>query len=493
MARLWILLACCAVLLCGQSEALVEKSRQGKQLMEEGRFTEAVVVYRDLVKALPGDPGLMLNLGMAQHLSGDDAGAIASLKAVLKVQPSLVPALMMLSASYVKSGHPAEALPLLRKVLSADPSQLDARRMLADAASQLERHEEAAAQLRKILEAEPGEARGWYSLGTHYEALAGAAFDALQNTAPDSGYLLALIADSRTRGKQSRAAYYFYREALKREPKLRGIHAAVAEIYRQAGHVNWAAEEEKAEGKPNCAVEKAACDFAAGRFLPLIAAVKPLRTPAGYYWQARAWSALASQAFAKLVALPDSAPKLQLLAEMLRNQGQYKESVEQWKAALALAPDDTGLEQELATTLCLAKDFAEAEPLLRKLLAREPDSPPLNFLLGDLYLSQQQAGQAVPLLEKAVGGDPKLLPARASLARAYLAAGQGEKAIPHLKEALPLDDDGSLHYQLARAYQAGRQPELAKQFLVKYQELKKRSEAAQAQLEQEAQISAPVP
>lgn len=493
MVRVWICLACFGVLLRAQSDALVEKSRQGRELMEAGRFAEAVDVYRGLVKALPADTGLRLNLGMAQHLSGDFAGSIVSLRSVLKAQPSLQPALMMLSASYLKTRQPAEALPLLRRVIAADPSQLEARRMLADAASQLDRHEEAAAQLRKVLEANPGEARGWYSLGTHYEALAGEAFTALEKSAPGSGYLLVLVADSRTRGKQSRAAFYFYREALKREPKLRGVHAALAEIYKETGHADWAAREAQYEGKPNCAVEKAACDFGAGRYLPLVAAMKPLRTPASYYWQARAWSALAAQAFAKLVTLPDSAPKLQLVAEMLRNQGQYQESVAQWKAALALAPGDTDIEHELAATLCLAKDFEQAEPLLRKLLQQEPESPPLNFLLGDLHLSQQQGEKAVPLLEKAVAGDPKMVAARASLARAYLATGQGEKAIPHLKEALPLDDDGSLHFQLARAYQAGGQAELAKQLLTQYLELKKRSEAAQSQLEQEAQISAPVP
>lgn len=189
--------------------------------------------------------------------------------------------------------------------------------------------------------------------------------------------------------------------------------------------------------------------------------------------------------------LPDSLPKLQLSAEMLRTQGQYTESIAQWKNALTLAPGDPVLERELASTLSLAKDFEQAIPLLQKLVARDGTSAELNFLLGDAYLTQQQGEKAIPLLEKAVAADPKMLPARASLARAYLATSQGEKAIPHLKEALPLDDDGSLHFQLARAYQAAGKAEAAKQLLLKYQELKRRSEQAQSQLEREAQITAP--
>ncbi|MEO8660898.1 MAG: tetratricopeptide repeat protein [Bryobacteraceae bacterium] len=489
--RMFVSVLCAVGLLLGQSEALVRQSAEGRRLMGEARFADAVAVYEELVKALPADVGLRMNLGMAQHLAGAYPAAIGSLKMVLKTQPGALPALMMLSASYLKTGQPGEAAPLLRKALAQDASLLDARRMLADAAAQLDRHEEAAAQLRKILEAQPGEARGWYSLGLQYEALAAGAFGTLQKVAPGSGYVAALIADSRTRGKQTRAAFYFYREALKREPKLRGAHAAVAQIYKQTGHEDWSAEELRAEGNPNCAVEKAACDFAAGRYLAAASGVKTRKTPEDYYWQARAWSALASAAFGKLVALPDSAPKLQLMAEMLRGQGQYMEAVAQWRAALALAPGDVGLERELAATLCLAKDFDQAEPLLKRLLAADVNSAALNFLLGDSYLARQRPEEAVPLLEKAVAVDPKLLPARASLARAYLAAGAGEKAVPQLKEALPLDEDGSLHFQLARAYQASGQAELAKQLLAKYQELKKRSEAAQTQLEQDAQISAP--
>jgi hypothetical protein len=41
-------------------------------------------------------------------------------------------------------------------------------------------------------------------------------------------------------------------------------------------------------------------------------------------------------------------------------------------------------------------------------------------------------------------------------------SGVPANAIPHLEAALDTDDDGSLHYQLARAYQATGQAELAK-------------------------------
>ena len=66
-----------------------------------------------------------------------------------------------------------------------------------------------------------------------------------------------------------------------------------------------------------------------------------------------------------------------------------------------------------------------------------------------------------------------------------------ERLVPHLKAALTLDEDGSLHYQLLRAYQAAGQAELAKQVMVKYQQIQKANEAAKRELAAQAVIQAP--
>jgi predicted Zn-dependent protease len=477
-----------------QHPDLAKSSQQAKQLMAEGRFAEAAVAYKTLVQAVPGNAGLLLNLGMAQHMAGDEASAIPTLEAALKLQPDLRPALIMLGNAYLKGDQPAKALPVLRKAAALDPGQMDVQRMLVQAASVLNRHEEAATHLRKLLASDQSEPILWSMAGKEYEALAQEAFENLQKLGPDSAYLAALVADSRSRGQQKRAAFFFYRQALERNPKLRGAHAALVEIYRQTGHADWAATEERAEaslGPLNCAVEKLACDFAARRYLPLIAAAKLSKTAASAYWQARAWNALAVEAFSHLEQLPDSAPKLELQAEMLRDRKQYAESVKSWRAALALAPGDATIEHELVMTLCMAQDFAAAQPMLESLLQQEPGSAALNFLQGDVYLNQQLPEKALPYLQKAVAADPRMLQAKASLARVYLQLGQADNATGYLKEVLPIDDDGTLHFELARAYRAAGKAELAKQATAQYLELKRRSEQAQAELERQAEIIAP--
>jgi tetratricopeptide (TPR) repeat protein len=89
--------------------------------------------------------------------------------------------------------------------------------------------------------------------------------------------------------------------------------------------------------------------------------------------------------------------------------------------------------------------------------------------------------------------DPQSLVAHSSLAQAYLAMGESKQAIPHLKAALPIDRDGSIHYQLGRAYQSSGQADLARTMLQQYQQIHNARQAEQETLQQEVQITAPGP
>ena len=98
-----------AALLCGpfgllrqlsalaQSEDLAALSRTAKQLMAEGHFEEAIPICEQLVKAMPGTPGLVLNLGLAEEMAGHPAQAVPRFEEVLKADPGNVPALTSLA------------------------------------------------------------------------------------------------------------------------------------------------------------------------------------------------------------------------------------------------------------------------------------------------------------------------------------------------------------------------------------------------------------
>ena len=477
-----------------QSDSLALKSQRARELMAQGKFVQAIPLYRELNQAVPNNPGLLLNLGMAMHMAGKEREAIPELEAAVELDPTLAPAWLFLGAARLQLGETTAGVKALKIVLNLQPDHREARQMLAGALLSLDRVEEATEQYQKLIEFDPESPQAWYGLGRSYETLAGRAFDKLQEAAPQSSYSLSLLAETRLREKQFSSAFYLYRCALGEKPTLRGIHKAVAEIYRQTGHPDWATAEEKKESQlpsPECRSQTLECDYHAGHYNELIAAAKGDNTVDSFYWRSRAYNELAVNAFTRLGQLFPSRELHELKAHIYNSQKRYAEAAGEWREALNFSPTGAQIQKQLAISLKLGLDYGAALALLRDLLRQQPASAELNYLVGDTLLALQRAEEAIPFLKRAVSRDPKFLAAHKSLARADLAAGKAVDAIPHLKAALPTDDDGSLHYQLAQAYQASGQSELAKKTLAEYQEIQHSAAAARESAKRETEITAP--
>lgn len=158
-------------------------------------------------------------------------------------------------------------------------------------------------------------------------------------------------------------------------------------------------------------------------------------------------------------------------AQLLRQQGKYRASVGEWREALALAPGDRELKRELAISLFLTQDYKGILPELQRMLKADGQSANLNFFVGDSLLETAHPDEAVPYLERALKLDRNMLPAHVALGLCYVHLQKPRQAIPHLKAGLSLDTNGSLYYELARAYRATGQAALAKQAMEKYQAL----------------------
>ncbi len=399
--------------------------------MAAGRYAEAVPIYTELVRAVPNNPGLILNLGLAQQLAGRPRLAIPHFEAAVKLQPDLYPAWFSLGTARMELGEPASAVTPLEKAAALQP-------------------------------ADP---RALFALGRCYEALSRRAFERLDKLAQGSAWWLALVAETRMSQGQYASAFGLYREAQAKMPTLPGAHAALAEIYRKTGHPDWAAiEERKEQARPQP-------DWKAARRL------QPA-SPEGYYRQSRAYNALAAETFSRLGQLGPSVELHQLKAQVSTSNRRHLEAAAELREALKVAPGDPQLGAELAAALHRARDHQGALTILEDLLKANPEAAPLNFMYGDTLLRLEQPEKAIPYLEKAV----RVAAARASLGLAYMRTGQPARAIPHLKAALATDTDGSLHYQLARALQATGQAEAAAPLLKKYQEMQQRAEPEQVQI-----------
>jgi len=497
MKRPAILLAFCAALLAAeplvaQSPALAEKSEQARALMAAAKYEEAVPLYRELVRALPGNTGLELNLGLALHMSGREKEAIPQFERVLKAEPASLPANLYLGYTYLSLGQPVPAVAPLERAVRAAPDDQDARESLAGALLATDQFAGAAEQFHRLAGMAGGSAPAWYGLGRSYQALAQQSFDRLGKLAAGSGYWLALAADARLKDQQLSSAFYLYRQALDKMPKLRGAHAALAEIYGKTGHADWGATEtgrEKQLGPPDCGVDPLECDFVARRYEQVVSA--PAGTPDALFWKTKAYNELAVLAFAHLGEHQDSAEFHELMAAVHSGEGQSRQAVEEWQQAYQLSGRDPGIGVQLAIATIDIKDYPGAQKLAEDLLQRQPDSAELRYVLGYALLGRQEPPKAIAELETALRLDPKLLQAHQALAQALLQAGQSAQAIPHLKAALPLDKDGSLHYQLARAYQSAGQTALAQATLETYRKMQEAAAEERQSTMEEVKISPP--
>ena len=472
-----------------QSQALAYKSERGKELMGQQKFEEAVSVYRQLVQAVPNNPGMLLNLGMALHLAGHSREAIAPLEHATKLDPTILPAWLFLGASYLSAGDAARSLPPLEKYVRLQADDPGGHQTLGDALQQAGKYADAANEYGKLSQLEPSNPHAFYGLNRSYFALADATFRKVEEMAPQSAWWFGLVADERVRRRQFHSAFFFFKKAEGLMPHLPDLHVSISKVYDETGHPDWAATERKKERDPDCSAMPQACDFVAGRYDQVIRNTG--QTAQARYWQSRAFAALAENAFEHLEHLPEGPEICELRAERMGEQRQTLESVGEWRKALQYAPNDEHLNEELLSSLYRAKEYPEALKLAGDLLRENPSSAELNFTKGDILVNSQKPEQAIPFLERALKLNPNLLAAHHALGRAYAQLGHQSDAIPHLQKALAIDTDGSLHYQLARAFQSTGQPELAKKTLQESQQRQKADQEEKGKVEEEMKITPP--
>ncbi|MDZ7639747.1 MAG: tetratricopeptide repeat protein [Bryobacterales bacterium] len=491
---LLVLFVALATPLPAQRSALERSSASAKKLLEQGKFEEAIPFLLELRKAAPNDNGLGMNLGTAYASTGNFAAAAREFESIRQRNPAFGPATLSLAGIYLNQGRAREAVDLLSEQVAREPSNGEARNMLASvyrATGDLARANE---QLNELARLAPRNARAQHLLFQSYQEIAQQSFALTEEAAPESAYMVALAGYERLAKEEYASAFFLMREALRRQPALRGPHAALATIYGKTAHPEWASAENArhaAQAAPDCATEPLACAFAKDDFTVVMQATRFARLPEDLYWRYRASSALAERAFTRLQALPKSVHALGAKAERLRGLGRHQDAVAVWKQAIALAPGNPGLEKELVVSLYQAKEYAACARAADALLKTNPGDGHVLLLRGDAALSQQDAAAALPYLERSVAMNPAMLPAQASLGRALLQLGRAADALPHLELALPYDQDGSILYQLSQAYQQTGKTEEAKRMLVRYQTFLKRDQAEKAEFEAKFKIVAP--
>jgi tetratricopeptide (TPR) repeat protein len=471
--------------LAPQSSDLVRRSEAAAAAMQKGSFDEAAAMYQDLVRAVPGDAGLLMNLGMALAMGGREAEAIGPLERAIKLKPALVPAQLFLGSSYLALGEAGKAVPPLKRAVAAEPSNLEYRRLLARAYVESNRAVDAAGELRAITDLNPKLPAAWYALFHAYNDVAQEAIGSFADNASPAGWQELLLADALASDGHFADAYPVYRDALAALPSMVTIHDAIARIYEQTGHPDWASiERTKGQLSPaQCAKRPALCAFRAGRYRTALSAAGATKDPEARYWRARAATELTKEALDRLDKLPDSRERREVRAAIATADRRYPDAVKELKAALQFAPKDVALIGELGTALYLSRDYEPALAMLGPIMEQPPANEDVRVLTayGDSLLQSDRVEDAVRYLRRAFTADTSDRNASLSLARAYIRQEDFRAALPLLEWQLAGDTDGSVHVLLSRALAGLGQTEKAEAMLAKSQEIQR---AAQQRAEE---------
>lgn len=340
-------------------------------------------------------------------------------------------------------------------------------------------------RLKALASRNPRDPAVWYGLAKTYEHIGELAVRQLERLARESAEWNAAMGSTALKDGNLVDALRYYRTALQKNPQIRGVHQALAEVYQMLGEEQQAASElaaEKALGQPDCSREPLACQFAQGKLDQLLESTMREPGPTSCYWRVQAAFRRAREMFSKLDELGPSVERYAWHAERAEAQGDFITAIVEWQNARKLAPGNSRVTKELVEALLANSDLEEAGKVIEELLKQEPQWLETHRLAGELYYGTGRYEQALPHLEKVVAAEPENLGFRAALGRTYMLLGRYQEAIPHLEKALPGDKDGSLHLDLSSAYRRLGNDQRANELLRESWRLAEPGEAATHQV-----------
>lgn len=206
----------------------------------------------------------------------------------------------------------------------------------------------------------------------------------------------------------------------------------------------------------------ASCAFLSGDYELTSSASQRLLASAPHsaqalYWSIKANEKLAFESLDKYQRLePNSKNSHILLGDIFRQQHRYDDAQVEYKLALEISPNDPAALLGLANAYFGNLNIEKTIETVQTAMRNDPNGPELNLIMGEALVHRKNYAEAKPYLEKSLAAKPQMLPhvhALLGQAELFRESGDMQYAIAHLKLGLPSDEDGSVHYQLARAYQ----------------------------------------
>jgi tetratricopeptide (TPR) repeat protein len=337
-------LQCFSQSAASRPEQIASHGHKAQEFLKEQRPDLAIPEFRAMVALDPNNADARGNLGVLLFFQGDYPAAITQLRAALKLRPTLWRIEALLGMAERRTGSSKSALADLEKAfprLQEEKIQIEVGMELIEIHTAAGDLDKAAAIVSALRTLYPTDAEVLYSAYRIHSDLASEAMLSLSLVAPTSATMHQVMAHELEKHGDDEAAIRNYREALKLDPKLPGLHFELAEMLNAS---SGAAEQQEAEGEYKAAVS---------------------------------------------VNQFDERAEFRL-GDISSRRGDVQEAYAHYSRALQLQPNDAEANIGLAKVLMLMNQPDKAEPLLQRALQLDPTSAAAHFRLSTLY---RQAGR----------------------------------------------------------------------------------------------------
>lgn len=386
----------------GADRGLLDLLQRGIQYHQQGDLRQAELVYRDLIRQVPGwiEPRRLLGqlaVGAGKRAAGIEM--LASLAREVAGHPDLW---HDLADAYLADSQNAKAEHAYRQLLGLDPHRADARVNLGLALYRDERIEAATAEFREAIRIAPNFAAAHFNLGLALQALgqlneAATAYEAAATFGQASGEAWFNLGCVRLEQKCGEAAVDAFERAIAAMPNHVGSHAnlgkALLDLHNPAKAVNplWRAVELQPRQ-----VEA---------WVTLISALRQSGDLA---------AALGAAERAASLGL-SSVALLNNHAVVLQEVGRPSDSENLCRAAIELDPNFAEAHDNLGAALMSMRRFDEAAACFLAALRINPNLTKARENLAIVHRDQGELVQAESCLREAIRLDPASVSTRSAL------------------------------------------------------------------------------
>lgn len=217
--------------------------QQAKQAEIAGKFADAAKYHLDCLKLEPQVADVYQRLGLDYYLDGRFAEAIPVFTKALSLRSDLWGSDLFLGISYYRLGQYQKALGPLKEAIRLKPDLNDAHFWLGASLLAVGRADAAISELQRVAKRSDLGLQADSLLVQAYRKAAEGYYRQIEASSPDSARAYQIRAEHAVWEGKTTEATVEYREALKRNPDIEGIHRAIADLDWQHGLFDEAAKE----------------------------------------------------------------------------------------------------------------------------------------------------------------------------------------------------------------------------------------------------------